>query len=37
MLWAVANATSLQRENIIAARPFLPAENELITSIRRVI
>ena len=35
MLWAVANATSLQRENIIAVRPFLPAENELIISIRR--
>jgi hypothetical protein len=35
MLWAVANATSLQRDNIIAVRPFLPAENELMTAILR--
>ena len=27
--WAVANANSLQRENIIVARPFVP-ENELM-------
>jgi hypothetical protein len=37
MLCAVANAISLQRENIIADRPFLPDENELITAILRFI
>ena len=37
MLCAVANANSLHRDNIMAARPFLPAENELITAILRVI
>ena len=36
MLCAVANATSLQRENIIAARPFIP-ENESMIAILRVI
>jgi hypothetical protein len=36
MLCDVANANSLHRDNIIAARPLIP-ENELITAILRVI